>query len=190
MPAVIKFPTSDIAFRAFTCRTWKLIAPNITEKFQREANFEGFRSEQSSMKFNKTFHTRLVGYLPSQYIQRLPHVCYNPSQKSLATLRRKPSPASPLSMLLQWCRLLFRYFFEPAKQHWAGGMGEKEATVQCYCLRLLSEIVVPNLAPYIAIFPAFLPNLNRPRDLHYTFYNFVKTLEEMSNWEWRDRLYL
>ena len=26
--------------------------------------------------------------------------------------------------------------FEPAKQHWAGGMGEKEATVQCYCLRL------------------------------------------------------
>ena len=26
---------------------------------------------------------------------------YNPSQKSLATLRRKPSPASPLSMLLQ-----------------------------------------------------------------------------------------
>ena len=53
---------------------------------------------------------------------------------------------------------------------------------------MLSEIVVPNLAPYIAIFPAFLPNLNR--DLHYTFYNFVKTLEEMSNWEWRDRLYL
>ena len=61
---------------------------------------------------------------------------YNLSQKSLATLRRKPSPASPLSMLLQWCRLFFRYFFEPAKQHWAGGMGEKEATVQCYCLRL------------------------------------------------------
>ena len=61
---------------------------------------------------------------------------YNPSQKSLATLRRKPSPASPLSMLLQWCRLFFRYFFEPAKQHWAGGMGVKEATVQCYCLRL------------------------------------------------------
>ena len=61
---------------------------------------------------------------------------YNPSQKSLATLRRKPSPASPLSMLLQWCRLFFRYFFEPAKQHWAGGIGEKEATVQCYCLRL------------------------------------------------------
>ena len=53
----------------------------------------------------------------------------NLSQKSLATLRRKPSPASPLSMLLQWCRLFFRYFFEPAKQHWAGGMGEKEATV-------------------------------------------------------------
>ena len=61
---------------------------------------------------------------------------YNLSQKSLATLRRQPSPASPLSMLLQWCRLFFRYFFEPAKQHWAGGMGEKEATVQCYCLRL------------------------------------------------------
>ena len=39
-------------------------------------------------------------------------------------------------MLLQLCRLFFRYFFEPAKQHWAGGMGEKEATVQCYCLRL------------------------------------------------------
>ena len=61
---------------------------------------------------------------------------YNPSQKSLATLRRKPSPAFPLSMLLQLCRLFFRYFFEPAKQHWAGGMGEKEVTVQCYCLRL------------------------------------------------------
>ena len=61
---------------------------------------------------------------------------YNLSQKSLATLRRKPFPASPLSMLLQWCRLFFRYFFEPAKQHWVGGMGEKEATVQCYCLRL------------------------------------------------------
>ena len=60
----------------------------------------------------------------------------NPSQKSLATLRRKPSPASPLSMLLHWCRLFFRYFFEPAKQHWTGCMGEKEATVQCYCLRL------------------------------------------------------
>ena len=60
----------------------------------------------------------------------------NPSQKSLATLRRKPSPASPLSMLLQWCRLFFRYFFEPAKQHWAGGTGEKKAIVQCYCLRL------------------------------------------------------
>ena len=59
------------------------------------------------------------------------HICYyNPNQKSLATLRRKTSPASPLSMLLQWCRLFFRYFFEPAKQHWAGGMGEMEATVK------------------------------------------------------------
>ena len=62
---------------------------------------------------------------------------YNLSQKSLATLRRKPSPASPLSMLLQWCRLFFRYFFKPAKQHWAGGMGEKEG----HCPILLSEIV-------------------------------------------------
>ena len=51
---------------------------------------------------------------------------YNPSQKSLATLRRKPSPASPLSMSLQWCRLFFRYFFEPTKQHWAGVWGKRK----------------------------------------------------------------
>ena len=35
----------------------------------------------------------------------------NLGQKSLATLRRKTSPASPLSMLLQWCRLFFRFLF-------------------------------------------------------------------------------
>ena len=36
-------------------------------------------------------------------LEKMPSIYkeYNPSQKSLATLRRKPSPASPLSMLLQ-----------------------------------------------------------------------------------------
>ena len=75
--------------------------------------------------------------------------CYNPSQKSLATLRRKPSPASPLSMLLQWCRLFFWYFFEPAKQHWAGGMGEKQATGHPM---LLSEIVWKSYVKYVVSF--------------------------------------
>ena len=53
------------------------------------------------------------------------HSTYNPSQKSLATLRRKPSPASPLSMLLQWCRLFFRYFFEPAQNNIGQGVWGK-----------------------------------------------------------------
>ena len=141
MPAVIKFPTSDIAFRAFTCRTWKLIAPNITEKFQREANFEGFRSEQSSMKFNKTFHTRLVGYLPSQYIQRLPHACYNPSQVSWPPSEESPPPLPLFQCCYNDVDFYFNIFFEPAKQHWAGDMGEKEAAVQCYCLRLSERIM-------------------------------------------------
>ena len=35
----------------------------------------------------------------------------------------------------------FDIFLTPAKQHWAGGMGEKEATVQCYCLRLSERVM-------------------------------------------------
>ena len=51
-------------------------------------------------------------------------------------------------MLLQWCRLFFRYFFEPAKQHWAGGMGEKGS----HCPMLLSEIVWKSYVKYVVSF--------------------------------------
>ena len=65
---------------------------------------------------------------------------YNLSQKSLATLRRKPPPPPPPLPLFQCCYndvdFSFDIFLNLPKQHWAGGMGEKEATVQCYCLRL------------------------------------------------------
>ena len=50
----------------------------------------------------------------------------NLSQKSLATLRRKPSPASPLSMLLQWCRLFFRYFLNLQNNIGQGVWGKRK----------------------------------------------------------------
>ena len=52
-------------------------------------------------KPNSTVPGVVVMVTPVAIHQLLSGTSYNPSQKSLATLRRKPSPASPLSMLLQ-----------------------------------------------------------------------------------------
>ena len=72
---------------------------------------------------------------------------YNPSQKFLDSLRRKPSPASPLSMLLQWCRLFFR-FFSNLQNNIGRGYGGKGS----HCPMLLSEIVWTSYAKYVASF--------------------------------------
>ena len=70
--------------------------------------------------------------IPSIYKDTIPaKILWPPSEES-------PSPASPsFNVATMMSTLLSYIFFEPAKQHWAGGMGEKEATVPM----LLSEIV-------------------------------------------------
>ena len=62
---------------------------------------------------------------------------YNPSQKYLDTLRRKPFPASPLSMLLQWCQLFFHFFFRTCKTT----LGRRNGGKGSHCPLFLSEIV-------------------------------------------------
>ena len=61
-------------------------------------------------------------------LQSQPKVSGHPQKKAL--------PSFPSFNVATMMSTFLSIFFEPAKQHWAGGMGEKQATVQCYCLRL------------------------------------------------------
>ena len=74
--------------------------------------------------------------------------CYNPSHKSLDTLRGKPSPASPHSVLLQWCRHFFWVFFRTCKTTLGRGNGGKGS----HCPMFLSEIVWTRYAKYVVSF--------------------------------------
>ena len=71
-----------------------------------------------------------------QDLQSQPKVSGHPQKKAL--------PRFPSFNVAPMMSTFLSIFFEPAKQHWAVGMGEKEATVQCYCLRL-SERAMPNM---------------------------------------------
>ena len=74
--------------------------------------------------------------------------CYNPSQKFLDTLRRNSLPRFPSFNVAPMMSTFLSIFFEPAKQHWAGGMGKKGS----HCPMLLSEIVWTSYAKYVVSF--------------------------------------
>ena len=73
-------------------------------------------------------------------LQSQPKVSGQPQKKAL--------PRFPSFNVAPMMSTFLSIFFEPAKQHWAGGMGEKGS----HCPMLLSEIVWTSYAKYVASF--------------------------------------
>ena len=73
-------------------------------------------------------------------LQSQPKVSGHPQKKAL--------PRFPSFNVAPMMSTFLSIFFEPAKQHWSGGMGEKGS----HCPMLLSEIVWTSYAKYVVSF--------------------------------------
>ena len=93
------------------CKWWLPLAIKIASKFP--CWFK--ESEKTG-----TFQSIVLGC----YLQSQPKVSGHPQKKAL--------PRFPSFNVATMMSTFLSVFFEPAKQHWAGGMGEKEATVQFF----------------------------------------------------------